>query len=121
MGRFEKHVFVCTNSREPGHPRGCCHAQQADAIREALKEAVKTHSLKRTVRINGAGCLDHCEHGPCIVVYPEGVWYGFVAPEDVSEIVESHLVGGKPVDRLRLADACVNTPSCPHKGKAAIG
>ena len=119
MAQFEKHVFVCTNTRESGHPRGCCHDKQADAIREALKEAVKTHSLKRAVRINGAGCLDQCEHGPCIVVYPEGIWYGFVTPEDVPEIVESHLLGGKPVERLRLPDECINTPSCEHKGKAA--
>jgi len=117
MGQFEKHVFVCTNLREPGHPRGCCHDRAGDAVREALKAAVKTHSLKRHVRINGAGCLDQCEHGPVIVVYPEGVWYGFVTPEDVPEIVESHLIGGKPVDRLRLPDECINTAACRHKGK----
>lgn len=117
MAGFEKHVFVCTNAREAGHPRSCCHSKQSEEIREALKEAVKTHSLKRTVRINSAGCLDHCEHGPCIVVYPEGVWYGFVTVADVPEIVKSHLIEGKPVERLRLPDACINTPGCEHKGK----
>jgi (2Fe-2S) ferredoxin len=117
MAQFEKHVFICGNVREPGHPRGCCHGKQSETIREALNAAVKTHSLRRSVRINGAGCLDHCEHGPCIVVYPEGVWYGFVTPQDVLEIVESHLLGGKPVERLRLADGCINTPGCPHKSR----
>ncbi|HOA75556.1 MAG TPA: (2Fe-2S) ferredoxin domain-containing protein [Phycisphaerae bacterium] len=119
MPGFEKHVFVCTNVRDAGHPRGCCAARGGEAVREALKAAVKTHNLARRVRINGAGCLDQCEHGPVIVVYPEGVWYGFVTPQDVPEIVESHLLGGKPVERLRLPDTCINTPRCPHKGRAA--
>jgi len=86
-------------------------------VREALKEAVKQLGLKRQVRINTAGCLDHCEHGVTIVVYPEAVWYGFVTPADVPEIVESHLLNGKPVERLRLAEGCINTPCCEHKGK----
>ncbi len=116
MARFEKHVFVCTNLRPDGHPRGCCSSKAGEAIREALKEAVKQHGLKRRVRINGAGCLDHCEHGPTIVVYPEGTWYGFVTLADVPEIVESHLLNNRPVERLRLPDGCINTPACAHKG-----
>ena len=78
MPNFERHVFVCTNVRPDGHPRGCCAGKQSEAIREALKQAVAERGLKRRVRINGAGCLDQCEHGPTIVVYPEAVWYGFV-------------------------------------------
>ncbi len=117
MAGFERHVFVCTNVREPGHPRGCCSGRGSEAIREALKRAVGEAGLKRRVRINSAGCLDQCEHGPTIVVYPEGVWYGFVTLQDVDEIVRSHLIEGKPVERLRLAPGCVNTPSCEHKGK----
>ena len=54
------------------------------------------------VRANSSGCLDNCALGPSVVVYPEGVWYGHVRPEDVPEIVESHLVNGVPVERLRL-------------------
>jgi (2Fe-2S) ferredoxin len=56
------------------------------------------------LRVNTAGCLDRCEEGPCLVVYPEGVWYTYVDESDLDEIIESHLVGGKPVDRLRLPD-----------------
>lgn len=119
MAQFEKHVFVCTNTREAGHPRGCCSGRASEAVREALKKAVSDAGLKRRVRINGAGCLDQCEHGPTIVVYPEGVWYGFVTPADVPEIVESHLIGNTPVQRLRLPDDCVNTTACPHKGRPA--
>jgi (2Fe-2S) ferredoxin len=114
MPDFERHVFVCTNVRGPDHPRGCCSARESEAIREALKTAAKKR-LGKTVRVNTAGCLDQCEHGVTIVVYPEQVWYGFVRMEDVEEIVESHLVNGHPVERLRLPPECLNTPGCPHK------
>lgn len=116
MAGFERHVFVCTNTRECGHPRGCCSSKDGEAIREAFKSVAKQRLGKR-VRVNSAGCLDQCEHGVTVVVYPEGVWYGFVKMEDVAEIVESHLVSGKPVERLRLPETCVNTPGCPHKGR----
>ncbi|HOW72046.1 MAG TPA: (2Fe-2S) ferredoxin domain-containing protein [Phycisphaerae bacterium] len=116
MPGFERHVFVCTNVRPDGHPRGSCAARQGEAVREALKQAISSRGLNRRVRINAAGCLDQCEHGPTLVIYPEAVWYGFVTPADVPEIVESHLVQGRPVERLRLPDTCVNTPRCAHKG-----
>jgi (2Fe-2S) ferredoxin len=114
MPEFERHVFVCTNERECGHPRGCCSGKGGEAIREALKDAARARLGKR-VRINSAGCLDQCEHGVTMVVYPEAVWYGFVTAADVEEIVESHLVDGRPVERLRLAPECINTKSCPHR------
>lgn len=116
MPLFERHVFVCTNTRVDGHPRGCCNAKGSTAIRDALKAAVAKRGLAGRVRINAAGCLDQCEHGPTIVVYPEQVWYGFVTPADLDEIVESHLVHGRPVERLRLAETCINAAACPHKG-----
>ncbi len=116
MPPFERHVFVCTNERPPEHPRGCCAGRRAADVRDYLKERVKVLKLKPRVRINAAGCLDHCEHGVTMVVYPEAVWYAFVTREDVDEIVDSHLVGGQPVERLRLAPGCLNTSSCPHKG-----
>lgn len=74
--------------------------------------------MKHKVRANEAGCLDQCEHGPVMVVYPEAVWYGFVSVDDVREIVSEHLVRGRPVERLRLPEPCLNTDSCPHR-KAA--
>ncbi|RIK62005.1 MAG: ferredoxin [Planctomycetota bacterium] len=120
MAAFEKHVFVCTNARAEGHPRGCCSAKDSAAIREKFKELVEHRGLKGKIRVNTAGCLDQCEHGVTIVVYPEGVWYGFVKSADVEEILESHLVGGVPVARLRLADACINTERCAHKGGGTV-
>jgi (2Fe-2S) ferredoxin len=99
--RFRHHVFVCENRRDPGDPRGCCAAKGSEAIRAALKDELARRGLKKEVRANGAGCLDACAFGPSMVVYPEGVWYGGVTVEDVPEIVESHLVNGVPVERLR--------------------
>jgi len=100
--RFRHHVFVCENRRPADDPRGCCAAKGSEAIRAALKAEIARRGLKREVRANAAGCLDACAYGPSIVVYPEGVWYGGVRVEDVPEIVESHLVNGVPVERLRM-------------------
>ena len=119
MARFERHIFVCCNQREGGHPRGCCDPAGQAALQKAFQEKLKARGLKGRVRANKAGCLDQCEHGPNLVVYPEGVWYGGVTVADVDEIIESHIVAGKPVERLRLAEACLNTASCPHKPRPA--
>ena len=100
--RFRHHVFVCENVRDPSDPRGCCAAKGSKAIRAAFKEELARRGLKGRIRANAAGCLDACATGPTVVVYPEGVWYGRVRVEDVPEIVERHLVGGQPVERLRL-------------------
>ena len=99
--RFAHHVFVCENRRDPADPKGCCAAKGSEVIRTALKAEVARRGLKGQVRVNAAGCLDACADGPTIVVYPEGVWYARVRLEDVPELVESHLVNGVPVERLR--------------------
>jgi (2Fe-2S) ferredoxin len=100
--RFTRHVFVCENVRPPDDPRGSCGAKGSPSIREALKAELARRGLKKIVRANAAGCLDACPHGPSMVVYPEGVWYGHVKLEDVDEILQSHIIGGVPVERLRL-------------------
>ncbi len=118
MAPFDTHVFICTNHRPPDHPRGGCDPAGTEALHRAFKKAVAERGLKRRVRANRAGCLDQCEHGPTVVVYPDVVWYGHVTEADVMEIVDEHLVGGRPVERLRLADECVNTVTCPHKPRS---
>ena len=115
MPPFVRHLFVCTNERPADHPRGCCLAKGSPAIRDAFKTAIKKAGLGTDVRVNAAGCLDQCEHGVTVVVYPEAVWYGFVTLDDVETIVREHIVGGRPVQRLRLRDACINASGCPHR------
>jgi (2Fe-2S) ferredoxin len=81
-----------------------------------MQQLAKAAGLAGRVRVQKSGCLDQCEHGPMVVVYPEAVWYGSVRPSDAAEIVSGHLVGGRPVERLRVAEECLNTKSCPHRG-----
>ena len=102
MPPFERHVFVCENRRPAGHPKGCCAEKGSEGVRAALKAELARRGLDRTVRANAAGCLDACEHGVAIVVYPEQVWYGRVTVADVPEFVEEQLVNGRPVERLRI-------------------
>ena len=121
MPPFVRHVFVCGNVRAADHPRGCCDALAEGLLHKVFKEALADRGLQRAVRANKAGCLDQCEHGPTVVVYPDGVWYGHVTAPDVAEIVERHLVGGEPVERLRLAEGCINTGACAHKPRRTAG
>ena len=115
MAKFAKHIFICSNQRPDGHPRGCCDPAGRSELQKAFKTQLAQSGIQASVRANKAGCLDHCEHGPTVVVYPEGVWYGKVAIGDVAEIIESHIVGNRPVERLQLADGCVNTADCHHR------
>lgn len=115
MARFSKHVFICGNQRPEGHPRGCCDPSAAGELQREFKKQLAAAGVQSTVRANKAGCLDQCEHGPTVVVYPEAVWYGHVQPADVAEIVASHVVGGCPVARLQLPEECINTPQCGHR------
>jgi (2Fe-2S) ferredoxin len=99
---LQKHVFICINQREPGNPKGDCASKGGEAVREEFKRQLHERGLKGRMRANAAGCLDQCARGVTVVVYPEQVWYGGVRREDVAEIVEQHLVGGVPVERLRM-------------------
>lgn len=103
MGHYAHHVFFCCNQRDDPN-RACCNNQGATEIRDYAKAKVKALGLAGPgkVRINMAGCLDRCEEGPVIVVYPEEVWYTYVDRSDVDEIIEEHLQHGRVVERLRL-------------------
>jgi (2Fe-2S) ferredoxin len=102
MPAFEHHIFVCENLRDPDDPRGCCSLKGGEEIRLRFKDEIKKRGLKGKARANKAGCLDQCAQGPAVVVYPEGIWYGHVNVDDVDEIMESHIIGGKPVERLLI-------------------
>jgi (2Fe-2S) ferredoxin len=99
---YRHHVFFCTNRREG--PRHCCAACGAQAVRDHAKERIAALGLNGPgqIRINNAGCLDRCEEGPVLVVYPEGVWYTYVDEQDIDDIIEQHLVRGEIVERLRI-------------------
>lgn len=100
MPSFKRHVFVCINERPADHPKGCCKGKGGVEVRDALKSELTRRGLSKIIRANNAGCLDQCEYGVSVVVYPEQVWYGHVTVDDIPELVEKHLVGGEVVDRL---------------------
>ena len=104
MPYYERHVFFCCNQRDPADARGCCNAKGASDMREYAKSRVKELGLAGPgkLRINQSGCLDRCEEGPCVVVYPDAVWYTYVDRGDVDEIIEEHLRHGRIVARLRI-------------------
>lgn len=99
---YRHHVFFCLNQREGG--RTCCADKGAQTAQEHAKRRIKQLGLNGPgqVRINKSGCMDRCEEGPIIAIYPAGVWYTYVDLEDIDEIIDSHLVGGKIVERLKI-------------------
>ena len=99
--RFEKYIFVCINERPDDHPRGSCAARGSLEVLAELKRLVKEHKLRLKIRVNKAGCMELCEIGPSIMVHPDNVWYQKVEVSDVAEIIESHIIGGVPVERLK--------------------
>lgn len=100
---FQAHLFVCCNRRPDGHRRGSCAARGSEALKDYMKARAKELGLKG-VRVNQAGCLDRCEFGPVIVIYPEGIWYRAETREDVDEILQAHLVEGGRARRLMLTE-----------------
>lgn len=104
MSRFEKHIFVCENKREEGHPRGCCIDKGSSEITEQFKKRLKELGLNSKIRANKSGCLDACEYGPVVVIYPEQIWYGNISKDNVEEIIQEHIINNKPVKHLRIND-----------------
>jgi (2Fe-2S) ferredoxin len=110
MPKFEKHIFVCMNQREADHPRPCCDPTGQGELQRLFKTKLAQRGIPGSkVRANKSGCLDQCELGPTVVVYPEAIWYGHVLPADVDEIIDSHIVNNRPVERLRIPDEVLNT------------
>jgi (2Fe-2S) ferredoxin len=103
MAKFARHLFICINERDCEDKRGCCRSRGGVEVAAAFKSKLYERGLKRIVRANKAGCLDQCARGVVCVVYPEGTWYGGVTVDDVDEIIEQHILGGEPVERLVLS------------------
>jgi (2Fe-2S) ferredoxin len=104
MSYYERHIFFCTNDRGTGAERPSCNQCGSAELRDYAKRHMKKMGLtgEGKVRVNKSGCLDRCEEGPVCVVYPEAVWYTYVDEDDIDEIIDSHLVHGKTVKRLKI-------------------
>lgn len=102
MAYYQKHIFFCTNLREPS--KRCCGANQTVELRDYAKQKLKKMGLHGVgeYRVNNAGCLGRCEDGPVLVIYPEEVWYSYKTHNDIDEIIEQHLLKGQIVSRLLL-------------------
>jgi (2Fe-2S) ferredoxin len=102
MSYYEHHLFFCTNERDDGRPS--CGARCGGELRDYAKKKIKSLGLNGAgkVRVNNAGCLDRCDEGPTMVVYPEAVWYHCATHADVDEIIAEHVQNGRVVERLRL-------------------
>jgi (2Fe-2S) ferredoxin len=98
---FDVHIFACTNRRPDGHSRGSCAARGSEKLRDYMKVRAKELGIPR-IRVNTAGCLDRCELGPCIVIYPEGTWYRIGSTEDVDRVLEGHVMQRRRLDDLML-------------------
>ncbi|NBO65808.1 MAG: (2Fe-2S) ferredoxin domain-containing protein [Acidobacteria bacterium] len=120
MAKYRYHIFICTNQRQAGNPRGSCDPAGLSSLQVAFKKELAERGMNAEIRANKSGCLDQCEHGPVVVIYsdiaqPGAVWYGGVDLSDVNEIIDSHLRDGAPVERIRMDDGCINTAECAHR------
>lgn len=99
--KYDKHIFICTNERKNSERKSCGEAHGLELV-DAFKKRIKELGLNTTIRAQKTGCLDVCDFGPALVVYPEGIFYGSVSINDVDEIISSHIQNNIPVERLRL-------------------
>ena len=107
---YEVHVFCCTNTRPATHRRGCCASKGSQALADYMCRRAMVTAAQRRIRINVSGCLNLCELGPAMVIYPEGVWYRYETDADIEEILNRHVVRGERVERLMIRDF-----SCVHR------
>ena len=98
---YKKHIFFCINKREEGHPRGCCAKKDSLKLRNYMKLKVKELGLL-DIRVNTSGCLDRCEEGPCMVIYPEGIWYRAENKNDIDYIMEKHILLNQHAEHLKI-------------------
>lgn len=102
MSLYQMHIFVCLNERPEDDPRGSCGQKGSKLFHKKLKEEIKAKNLPVKIRVNRAGCLDTCNHGISMVIYPQGIWYGRVAVEDIPEIIGKTVLNGEIIERLQM-------------------
>ena len=98
--RFDKHIFICTNQKTGDKP--CCGEERGMAIVKEFQRQISERGLKGKVRAQRSGCLDACDFGPSLVIYPEGTYYGHISVSDVSRIIDEHVLGNKVIEELEL-------------------
>lgn len=113
MGQYERHVFICTSGET------CPTQGDTEKFVKVLRAGALQAGKKTEVRINKAGCFSQCGHGPMIAVYPDDVWYAGVKESDLQEILTAHIIGGKPVERLRYDPGVPGPNKMPGHWEAA--
>lgn len=104
MPKPDKHVFICAQSRPAGHPRGSCSENGCSEVIEEFLNQLQQRDCYDKIAITNTGCIGPCGTGPNVLVYPEGIMYGKVTKNDVTEIYDQHLLGDKPVARLMVSE-----------------
>lgn len=99
---YSVHVFCCTYQRPETHRRGCCGSKSAESLANYMCRRGMAKARGQSIRINLSGCLNMCEYGPAMVIYPEGVWYRYETEFDIEEIFDKYVLRGEPVTRLLI-------------------
>ena len=116
------HIFICTNQRPAGHPRGCCSDKSGMHIFYAFLEEMGKRMMHNDCFISETKCMGPCLMGTAVVVYPDAVWYSIQSPEAAKEIFESHILNGQPVDKYRMPEEALQLmPTPPPGGGIAFG
>jgi len=102
MYKYKKHIFICENIRDEGSAKPSCARHGGTELKEKFKNRISELGLSSTIRVNSAGCLGACKHGPVAVVYPQGTWYGKLTLENVEQIIQSDLINGNVVKELEI-------------------
>lgn len=102
MNYYTKHLFICTNQKGLG--KQCCAKVDSEAYFNYLKAQLKAQKLHgpSKIRVSKSGCLGRCDLGPCIIIYPEGIWYTYTSFGDIDEIIQRALINNEVIDRLRI-------------------
>lgn len=102
MSHYTKHIFICTNQKAPG--KQCCANSGGEEYFDFMKAKLLELDLHGPgkIRVSKSGCLGRCSSGPCIVIYPEGVWYTYSSFSDIEQIIRCHLIDGEIVEQLLL-------------------
>ena len=104
MPNYQKYIFICENMRDPSNPKGCCGLKGGSELKKQLKQRLAEKKLNKTYRAISCGCLDMCEYGAALAIFPKGIWYGGVEQTDLAEIIEKSLLKDDVIERLRIKE-----------------